>query len=272
MYYTPTMQSAVFEAEKNRKAFLYTVIICAVILLLAFFIAWPVTQIPPPPPIVDVMEIDLGAAFGPIEDEFGGGSSAGAASAPTKNNNAEEDAAQQDAEDDNAEDAAPVMKNTRPSTSKVTPTKQVVNPTPKQVVNNTPKPPTPKAVMGSSTNKNSGGQTDDFGNGPGRGTGTGPGTGPGTGGGGGGNGGPKIAKVTYNSYSFTDDVKPGIVYATINVSSSGRGTFIKLAKGSSVTENLQDYINAVKRHLPNIEFDKTDYDKTVIVKFNFKQK
>src|SRR5215216_4125526 len=109
MYYTPTMQSAVFEAEKNRKAFLYTVIICAVILLLAFFIAWPITQIPPPPPIVDVMEIDLGAAFGPIEDEFGGGSSAGIASAPTKNNTQEEDAAQQDAEDGDAEDAAPVI-------------------------------------------------------------------------------------------------------------------------------------------------------------------
>jgi hypothetical protein len=58
MTYNVTMQ-ATFEAEKNRKAFTYTVLICGILLLLAFLITWPILQ---PPPVIaqDLLEINLG--------------------------------------------------------------------------------------------------------------------------------------------------------------------------------------------------------------------
>src|SRR5260221_3348124 len=58
MYYYPVMQTTL-EAEKNRKAFLYTVIICIILLLLAIFIRWS-TYLPPVPVIPDLIEINLG--------------------------------------------------------------------------------------------------------------------------------------------------------------------------------------------------------------------
>ena len=58
MYYNATMSSA-FELEKNRKASLYTAIICGIILLLIFFISWPLYKMPPPL-AQDLIEINLG--------------------------------------------------------------------------------------------------------------------------------------------------------------------------------------------------------------------
>ena len=48
-----------FESEKNRKALIYTIIVCAGLLLLFFIIKWK--NVPPSIPIVqDLIEINLG--------------------------------------------------------------------------------------------------------------------------------------------------------------------------------------------------------------------
>ena len=56
--YTIAM-TASFEAEKNRKALIYTVIICGTLLLLAFLISWTHTHTQP---LIteDLIEINLG--------------------------------------------------------------------------------------------------------------------------------------------------------------------------------------------------------------------
>src|SRR4051812_18262144 len=60
--YMTTFDTAHFEIEKNRKAFLYTVIICGTLLLLFFIIRWKI--LPPPEPVIaDLMEINLGNNF-----------------------------------------------------------------------------------------------------------------------------------------------------------------------------------------------------------------
>ncbi len=50
---------ATFEAEKNKKALTYTIIICGILLALAFLITWPILQ-PTPPVVQDLLEINLG--------------------------------------------------------------------------------------------------------------------------------------------------------------------------------------------------------------------
>src|SRR5258705_10533115 len=70
MYYTSIMQAqATFEAEKNKKAFTYTVIICAIILLLAFIITFRVDKVIPPI-AEDLIEVNLGnndEGFGEVQ-------------------------------------------------------------------------------------------------------------------------------------------------------------------------------------------------------------
>ena len=51
--------SATFESEKNRKAFIYTTIICGAILLIALLVSWKLPQ-HPPQILQDLIEINLG--------------------------------------------------------------------------------------------------------------------------------------------------------------------------------------------------------------------
>lgn len=51
-----------FEEEKNRKALLYTLAVCSVILLLAFTIRWKL-DVPPQPVPEDLIEVNLGNEF-----------------------------------------------------------------------------------------------------------------------------------------------------------------------------------------------------------------
>lgn len=62
MYYSVSMRSN-FEAEKNQKAATYTLIICGALLLLFYFIKWPISEIAPQPPIQDLIEVNLGNEF-----------------------------------------------------------------------------------------------------------------------------------------------------------------------------------------------------------------
>ena len=53
------IMSVTFEAEKNKKALAYTIVICGTLLLLTFLISWPILQ-PPTPIAQELLEINLG--------------------------------------------------------------------------------------------------------------------------------------------------------------------------------------------------------------------
>lgn len=265
MYYTPTMQSAVFEAEKNRKAFIYTVIICVTILLLAFLISWPVFKVAPLPVSQDLMEIDLGAAEGPIQETMGGGGSpAPAAVQPINKHNDEEDAAQQDADDDNNQEAAPVIRNPRPSPSKNVATKPVIQPAP--VVKK------PAIVMPSNrTGTNPGtSNTDDFGRGPGKGPGTGPGVGPGNGGGAGGSSVVKGVKpLNLGSLRFEDDFSENAkVYLDVRYNNTGAFTSATVVKPTTTTNST--ILRIARQKVSALKFPATDDGGITTILLNFK--
>lgn len=146
-----------FEAEKNRKALLYTAGICGIFLIIAIFYTWPL-QIPPVPTVQDLIDINLGndvEGMGDVQPLVKGErapetqsiqsqqKAVKAADNPTRNIQAD---------DNNDEEAAPVVKAEKPkedakdlnkqSTAKTT---KSVNPSP--VINPNPAPPKPKLPL-----------------------------------------------------------------------------------------------------------------------------
>ena len=109
------MMQANFEAEKNKKAFSYTVLICGMLLLLFFFITWPILQVTPAL-AQDLIEINLGnnkEGFGKVQPLIKGDMApAQEPAAQQQKTVAANDApAKQIEPDDKAdEDAAPVTK------------------------------------------------------------------------------------------------------------------------------------------------------------------
>ena len=73
----------------------------------------------------------------------------------------------------------------------------------------------------------------------------------------------KIVKV----YSFNWDVEAATIYAEIEVSPSGAGKFIQIAKGSS--SNDAKYKSAIREYLNKIRFNVADHISVVTVKFKF---
>ena len=64
-----TIMSATFEAEKNRKAFTYTIIICAAILLITLLVSWK-DAVHQPKAAEELIEINLGnddEGFGDVQ-------------------------------------------------------------------------------------------------------------------------------------------------------------------------------------------------------------
>lgn len=285
MYYMTTMQAS-FEAEKNRKAFIYTTIICVTILLLAFFITWPIMQ-PSPTIAQDLIEINLGndnEGFGEEQPLIKGEMSATPSEpvAQQQTAAANNDASENVQPDDNAaDDAAPITKPTKPTT-KINPTPSVKQP----VKNNnttaatlpTPKPPKPIATYKGPGNGNGNNATEDNGykyqgNNP---NGTGdkgsPNGKPDSYGNtpGGKVGGPKVTsgdRKVVHYYTFSGDLDKATIYAMVKVSPEGKGTFTGFGKNSS--SRNQAYATAIKNYLQNMQFDKADHESAVTVQFNF---
>ena len=164
-----------FEAEKNRKALLYTACIVGAFLILALFYTWPL-QIPPIPLVQDLIDENLGneqEGMGTVQPLVKGerapdnqsvashAKASKVAEQPTRSVNADEN------NDD--KDAAPVTKVEKPkddakdinktSTEKAS---KKVNPSP--VVNPNPAPPKPKLPLYKGGNGNGGnGATEDNG-------------------------------------------------------------------------------------------------------------
>jgi hypothetical protein len=292
MYYTTTM-SATFEAEKNRKAFIYTTTIVVAFILIAIFWTWVVPK-PPEPVVQDLIEINLGnfdEGFGTVQPLIKGEKSPGDEPAeqqkatPVAANNEPAPDLQPDDKDD--ADAAPVVKPEKPTPKTTVLPKQ---PTTQPVKNNTPTPAVvpepkpqkpkiagyggPKTGTGNGATEDNGykyegnkaggkgdagdpnGKPDSYGKNPGGRT---------------GGGGLQVSKGDrriINNYIFMGDLPKGIIFAKIKVNPEGRGVFVGIDKGSTSTDSR--YAAAIRSYLPNIQFDKSDHTSDVVVPFNFK--
>ena len=264
-----------FESEKNRKALIYTIIVCAGLLLLFFIIKWK--NVPPSIPIVqDLIEINLG------NNEEGFGEKQPLIKGEMKPTPDEPVASQQAAApqqqkeekvqpEDNAEpDAAPVTKTNKATVKPKANT--IPSPTP------APKPQKPKITYNGPGNGKGNNATEDNGyryqgNNPnGKGDAGDPGGDKDSYGNtpGGKKGGPKIIsgnRKIIRYYSFTGNLPKASIMASIKVSPAGTGSFMGFAKGS--TSRNQEYATAISNYLRNMQFDKSPEESTVVVQFNF---
>lgn len=187
------------------------------------------------------------------------------------------------ADENDEKDAAPVTKPLKPKNeakviAKEPITKPVKTTNTVPVVNPIPAPPKPKIALYKGGNGN-GGNGADQDNGyknqgykPGNGDNGSPKGNPDSYGNspGGKVSGPRVTsgdRKIIRYYSFTGDLEKATIYAVIRVSPDGKGTFAGFARNSSTTSRA--YADAISRHLPNIQFDKSDHESTVTVQFNF---
>jgi hypothetical protein len=276
MYYTPTM-SATFEAEKNRKAFLYTAIICDVLLLLAFLITWT-HQHTPSSIVEELIEINLGnnaEGYGQVQPLVKGQKSPGEESAEQPKSAAVKTPAVEETKTDDLADkeSAPVTKPEK-TTVKVKEAAPVVKPEPKPQKPKIAGYSGPKNGTGNGATEDNGykyqgndpngkgdagnpnGKPDSYGNNPGGKTG----------------GSLRVTKgdrTIVNNYIFMGDLPRATINAVIKVSPAGRGTFVTFDKGSTSAD--PKYANAIRGYLPNIEFSKSDHESIVTVPFNFRE-
>jgi outer membrane biosynthesis protein TonB len=283
--------SATFESEKNRKAFIYTVIIVAVLLLIAFIWTWDLSHAVNEP-TNDFVEVNLGnmqEGFGDVQPLIKGEKTPGDQPAeqqqqtPAASNNHAAENTQQE-EDSKDEDATPVNKPvktvTKPNPAPVT--QPVKNTTPTPAVVNEPKPQRPKIAgyNGPKTGTGNGATEDNGykyqGNNPnGKGDAGSPNGHPDSYGdhpGGKVAGGAlRVSKgdrtIVYN-YIFMGDLPKATINAIIKVNAEGRGTFVSFDKGSTSTDSR--YASAIRSYLPNIQFNKSDHESIVTVPFNFR--
>lgn len=271
-----------FEAEKNRKAFIYTVIICALILLLAYFITWK-NKLPPPPPLpIDQIEINLGndkEGYGLEQPLIKGEMSPVAKVTPQQEKvTSAKDESSRDIDADQSDDkeSAPVTrpKNPNPNSQEINKesTKPIKTKQVAVVTQPVPKPRNPIATYtGPGNGKGNGADQDNGyknqGNNP---NGTGdygkPNGNPNTY----GTGGLRVIKgdrKIMGRYSFTDDLGAATINAIIKVSPDGRGKFAGFDKGSSKTDPA--YATAIAQHLTQMQFDKSDHESVITVQFVF---
>lgn len=266
-----------FEAEKKRKAFIYTVVICTLLLILFFLIRWkiaPVSQ----PVVQDLIEINLGNnedGFGEVQPLVKGERSPSPEATVAPRSSAPQHAVPEKVEpDENAdENAAPVEK---PVKTKVKPVKNDAPPSP--APKPAPKPQKPKVTYNGPGKGNGNNATEDNGY---RYQGNSPG-GKGDAGSPEGNkdsygdtpggkiGGPKVIKGNrkiVKNYSFTGDLEPATINAIIKVDQSGHGTFIGFDKGS--TSRDKAYATDITRFLQKIQFNSAASESNVTVQFIF---
>lgn len=276
-----------FEIKKNTKAFSYTVLICGLLLLIAFFYTWPLSM-PPMPAIQDLIEINLGnekEGLGDVQPLVKGDPAPDVPQPQSIRSAAvhNEPSKEIQADDNDDKEAASVPKITKPNKeakviAKETITKPVKTNNPVPVINPNPAPPKPKIALykgGNGTGgngadqdngyKNQGykgangdngspkGNPDSYGNSPGGRIG----------------GGPRVTgdRHIVRYYSFTGDLEKATINAIVKVSPEGTGTFAGFGKNSSTTARA--YANAIIDYLRNVKFDKSDHESTVTVQFNF---
>ncbi|MBU9937489.1 MAG: hypothetical protein KTQ13_12610 [Ferruginibacter sp.] len=275
--YTSFM-SATFETEKNRKALIYTVIICGSLLLLAFLISWT-HQHTPPPVLQDLIEINLGnnaEGYGEVQPLVKGERSPGEENAEQPKTAAVKTPAVEDTKTDDLAD-----KESAPVKTPVKTTVKVKEPTP-VVTKPEPKPQKPKiAGYGGPKNGTGNGATEDNGykyqgNNPGgkgdAGSPTGKPDSYGNNPGGRTGGGPQIIgnRKIINYYAFTGELPKARIYALVKVSPDGQGIFLGFSKGSTTSDPR--YATDITRYLRNVAFDKANEESKITIIFNFSEK
>ena len=146
-----------FEAEKNKKALMYTSIICGLFLIMAIFYTWPL-QAPPIPAIEDLIDVNLGnevEGMGDVQPLVPGGrapdnqSVTSTQSAQKANESPSQNILAEEVDD---EEAAPVMKTekakeTAKEINKESSVRSSKNINPSPVVNSNPAPEKPKIPL-----------------------------------------------------------------------------------------------------------------------------
>lgn len=265
------------DSDRRKKALVYTLMICGGLLIMTFLISW--RNLPPPPtPLVELIEINLGNN----EDGFGeeqplvrgerGPSQERVESRETSYSQAT--AEEKVIPDDNADEEAAVVNRPAKISPKAKPAPVASN------VEAKPKPQKPKFAYdgpgkgtGNNDSEDNGyryqgntpggrgdagdptGHPDSYGNSPGGKIGNGPRV----------VGNRKIVR----HYAFTGDLKKATIYAIVKVSPAGTGTFMGFDKGS--TSRSEAYAQAIRNYLRNIKFDTSDKESTVQVQFNFNE-
>jgi hypothetical protein len=282
--------SANFEAEKNRKAFAYTVVICAILLLLFIFITWKTSQ-PTAAVTTDLIEINLGNnsdGFGKDQPLIKGEMSPAPETPPKEQQVAaapKSDASQDNVNpDDNAEkDAAPVIKPEKEIHKATIKAPVKTNNKPKNtmpVVDQAPKPEKPLFTY----------------NGPGKGKGNGAATDNGftsqgnTPGGKGDAGDPSGNPDSYgndvkgrsgitvtrgarptnmNNLKFEDDFTQNAkVYLDVTYDADGKFVSATISKGT--TTQAANIIGIAKRKAAELKFPPSDDGGVSTVLLNFK--
>ena len=163
-----------FESEKNRKAFLYTMCICGIFLIIAIFYTWPL-QIPPVPTVEDLIDVNLGneqEGLGTVQPLVKGERAPDNQSVQSheKASKVTENPSRDVQADENNDDkeAAPVVKTEKPKEDAKDINKESnkasKNVNPSKVVNPNPAPPKPKLPLYKGGNGNGGnGATEDNG-------------------------------------------------------------------------------------------------------------
>jgi len=231
------MSNNQFEKEKNKKAFIYTLSICAFLLIMCFLISWEVA--PPAPPVVqDLIDINLGNLDEIKSEKLTGKDKTDNTAAGSNSSKGTPTSEEQVNSDPNAEqDAAQVN-------SKTTRNSKITMPNPGGKVETTD-------------------QGDDFSKGQGvKGGGTES-----------GGSGPKVIgnrKIVKN-HSFNGNLGRATVYAIVKVSPDGEGSFVGFGTKTLIIDGSKpSYKDAINTYLKNIAFDKSDAESTVTVIFKFK--
>ena len=285
-----------FNARKNRKASLYTLLICAVLLLMLFLISWNL-PFNPPVPVEEGLEVNLGNS-----DQGLGTDQPFLPNDPSKQDQekytppktvtATKEALKDVETDDKDPDPAPAVKQppvTKPEAKKI-PDKDLTVKTPRKTiqpaVNPTPAPPKPKAVFHGVNGDGTGGNdADHFKPGGNQGIAGGkgdqgkPGGDPNSTnytGGGHGNGiaiarGLQGRRIT-STPSFTDEFNENAKVA-IDIVVDASGNVISAeyqARGSTTADADRKAIAIRKAHL--VKFSGGSEESTGTIVFNFKLK
>jgi hypothetical protein len=288
--------SASFEARKNSQAAMITAGFAGLMVLLMFLLKWSLPAIEIPIASAGI-EVTLN-----MEDEVpakarggggGGGNPVHAAGHPGMANptppqpGVNDESKDIETNDDKTSPAILKPDNPKPVHKIVENTSSVIKPIPKAVVE-TPVPPRkPKTLYngatttGTSTGGNDAAATyhrpggSGNGNGVGNGDGYDGGRGNGNGGGNGpghgtGNGPRKVSgnRVVINPKNMDagENLK-GKVFAEINVSPDGIGTFVRTTRGSTYTSGQA--IEIIREWLRRNRFDKKNEESVVVYEFNF---
>ena len=282
--------SATFEAEKNKKAFAYTIVICGTLLLLAFLISWPILQ-PPTPIAQELLEINLGnneEGMGEIQPLIKGEMAPPQEVSPpaASNESPKPEETKEIKPEENAEvNAAPVAKTEKKILKKkieIKPEKKVV-----KKIKNTPiiAPPSPKPAKpkltynGPGSGKGNGatedngyqfqgnkpggkgdagdpsGKPDSYGNSPGGKTGVSVTKG--------------VRPLNMRDLRFEDDFNENaIVFLDIKYSASGNFISSVIAKGTTTSKS--SIIGIAKRKAAELKFPTSVDGGISTVVFNFK--